>query len=67
MSIVTLNTFWWGWAIFPLGLLKLIIPLKSWRRLMGLLILGLASGWVWTNKMFLRMVNPVRIEAYGLD
>jgi len=67
VSFVTLNTFWWGWAIFPLGLLKLIIPLKGWRRLMGWLILGLASSWVWTNKMFLRAFNPVRVEAYGVD
>jgi 1-acyl-sn-glycerol-3-phosphate acyltransferase len=67
LLFLTLSTLWWGWAIFPLGLLKLIIPIPAWRRMMTWLVLGLANAWVATNRTYLRAINRLSVEVYGRE
>jgi 1-acyl-sn-glycerol-3-phosphate acyltransferase len=67
LMFLTVSTFWWGWAIFPLGLLKLVIPIPPWRRLMTWLVLGLANAWVATNRTYFRLANRLSVEVYGRE
>ncbi len=67
LLFLMVSTFWWGWAIFPLGLLKLVIPVPAWRRLMTWLVLGLANAWVATNRTYFRVVNRLSVEVYGQE
>jgi 1-acyl-sn-glycerol-3-phosphate acyltransferase len=67
LLFLILSTFFWGWAIFPLGILKLVVPIRAWRRLMTRLVLGLANSWAATNRAYFRVVNRLSIEVYGVE
>lgn len=51
LLIYAINTAFWATLLFILALLKLIIPFKSWRKLLGRMVNGLAVNWVGVNKI----------------
>ncbi len=62
-----LNTLFWMIPIFVMTLLKLLIPIKSWRKVCNILIDGSATNWISVNVFHQRLTNKTRLEVQGLE
>ena len=64
----TVNTLFWVTLLFILTFLKIIIPLKSWRRFLSPMLNGLAVNWVGINKINQRIFsNRNQWEISGIE
>ncbi len=61
------NTLFWMIPIFLMTFLKLLIPIKSWRKICSILIDGCATGWISVNCFHQRLTNKTRVEVQGLE
>lgn len=54
-------------VLLPLAVLKFLLPLPAWRRLMTQLIVGVATSWVGANAVIYRLMFPLawQIELNG--
>jgi 1-acyl-sn-glycerol-3-phosphate acyltransferase len=49
------------------ALLRLIIPLSGWRRVMGRVMTAIAEAWIGNNSLVLGTMGALRIDVRGLD
>ena len=61
------NTIFWVIPIFIIAFLKLIFPLKIWRKLCDRALNWLASNWIAVNNLNLRLVGGTRWDVRGLE
>ena len=61
--IIALNTFFWCVPIYVLGLIRLIIPSTEGRALIAGPMDRAVDGWVSVNRMLIKLLNIVSIEA----
>ncbi len=67
ISLMTLNVIAWCTVLFTVALLKLLVPLKSWRRLASRVMTALAEGWIGTNNAIFRTMGSLPLEVRGLE
>lgn len=69
ISIVVylLNTAFWSMPILLISGLKLLLPLKGWRRLCTRMLNYLAGCWVGVNKISQRLLCRTQWEVSGLE
>lgn len=63
----TLNTLFWCALLFCVALLKAMLPLKSWRRQCNRILNLIASRWIATNNLNLRVMNHIHWDVRGLE
>jgi len=64
---LAVNTIFWVIPIFIIAFLKLIFPLKIWRKLCDRALNWLASNWIAVNNLNLRLVGGARWDVRGIE
>jgi 1-acyl-sn-glycerol-3-phosphate acyltransferase len=67
ISLMTLNVIAWCTVLFTVALLKLLVPLKAWRRLTSRVMTALAEGWIGTNNAIFRIMGSLPLDVRGLE
>lgn len=69
LSVIYLavNTLFWGSLLFAVTLLRLIFPLKAWRRICGRAAIWIAENWVQMNNIGLLLTRKIEIEVDGIE
>jgi 1-acyl-sn-glycerol-3-phosphate acyltransferase len=67
LLLYTLNTIFWCLLLFIVALFKFMIPFKPWRRLCDLVLNCISNNWIFCNNLNVRLTNPIRWDAQGLD
>jgi 1-acyl-sn-glycerol-3-phosphate acyltransferase len=67
ISLMTLNVIAWCTVLFTVALLKLLVPLKAWRRLTSRVMTALAEGWIGTNNAIFRTMGSLPLDVRGLE
>jgi len=67
ISLMTINVIAWCSVLFVVALLKLIVPLKAWRRLASRAMTALAEGWIGTNNAIFRVMGSLPLDVRGLE
>jgi 1-acyl-sn-glycerol-3-phosphate acyltransferase len=63
----TLNTVFWCSFLFPVALLKAIVPHRGWRRQCGRILNWIASCWIAVNNLNLQIMSTIRWDIRGLE
>lgn len=63
----TVNTLFWGLPLLGVALLKLILPIRRWRRFCDWVLNSMAGGWIAVNNLNLRIMNRIRWDVEGLE
>lgn len=66
-TILFINTILCAIQLFPLAVIKFIIPFKWWRRITGIVLVRVANNWVFINSMFIHYCFPVEWKITGLE
>ena len=61
------NTIFCSLLIYVVALVKLLIPVRSWRIACGKIANAIAQGWVWFNKAGLKLTKRIRWDVQGTD
>lgn len=67
LTVVTLNTVFWVPILVLFSLLKLMIPIHSFRREISKLLVSIATNWVWTNTHIHKLIHGNKIQVTGLE
>jgi len=67
LMIYLVNTVFWALPIFILALLKLVIPIKPWRKFLSWILNGLAANWVGINKINQQIFANTRWHVSGIE
>ena len=59
------NIAFWALFLFPLTLLKVLLPVKSLRRRIGLALAWIGEGWISCNKVWMNLVQRTRWHVSG--
>lgn len=66
-TFIVINTLFTATLLFPLALIKFIIPFKWWRLYVGKLLIKVANNWVFRNSCFFGFFYPIEWNISGLD
>jgi len=67
LAVIAANTVLWFTPIMVFTLLKLVVPVRSFRRLMTRWIMVMGENWVGFNALVFRIVNDVEWNLRGID
>jgi 1-acyl-sn-glycerol-3-phosphate acyltransferase len=67
LIVVTVNTIFWASLMFLVALLKLAIPLDSWRIPCSRLLNAIGQNWVGCNNLGLQLTKQIRWDVEGID
>lgn len=62
-----LNTVFWSILIFIFAFLKLLIPVKSWRKLCTGILYSMVNNWIGVNNYNQRIFSNIRWDVSGTD
>ncbi|WP_448215202.1 acyltransferase [Endozoicomonas sp. 2B-B] len=66
VSLLIINTLFLSLPLLCFSLLKLVVPLKSFRRLMGRIAHSVAELWISINSLWIRALSGTRLNISGL-
>jgi 1-acyl-sn-glycerol-3-phosphate acyltransferase len=67
ISLLALNVIVMVPVLMVAALLRLVIPLRRWRRFMGRVMTAIAEAWIGNNRVILATMGALRIDARGLE
>jgi 1-acyl-sn-glycerol-3-phosphate acyltransferase len=67
LVVVAVNTIFWGSLLFLVALLKLTIPIDSWRISCSRLLNAIGQNWIWCNNLGLQLTKDIRWDVEGAD
>jgi len=67
LFLMFVNVVVWTVPVLLLHGLKLLLPVRGWRRFWSRVQNGLGTVWISLNNLNLRLTNPVRWDVAGLD
>ena len=67
LLILLLNTLFCAAQLFPLALIKFIIPIPWWRSITGKILVRVANNWVFVNSCFVRYFYPIEWKITGVE
>jgi 1-acyl-sn-glycerol-3-phosphate acyltransferase len=66
-SVITINTLFWFVPLIAFAILKLLVPLTSFRRVMTRWIMAMGENWVSMNARILALGNFTEWDVRGLN
>jgi 1-acyl-sn-glycerol-3-phosphate acyltransferase len=63
LSLIVLNTLVHATPLLAFALLKALVPLRSWRRALTPVVIGLAEGWIATNSAMVDHLTRTRMRV----
>lgn len=67
LAVLALNTVFWAVPIYLTALLKLFVPVRSFRRACDGVLNGCANAWVGVNNLSQRIFCNIRWRVQGLE
>jgi 1-acyl-sn-glycerol-3-phosphate acyltransferase len=67
LFLLVLNTLFCAVVLFPLALIKFIIPIPWWRFITGKVLIRVASNWVFVNSFFIHLFYPIHWRITGIE
>lgn len=67
LGIVSISTVFWFIPLMLFTLLKFLIPVAGFRRLMTRWVMGIGENWISCNKAIFSAANGTRYTVKGLD
>jgi len=67
LTVYTLNTIFWCSLLFPVALLKALVPHAAWRRRCGVVLHFIAVRWIAVNNWNMRLISRLRCKAKGRE
>lgn len=67
LILYILNTLFWALPILIFAILKLIVPLRRWRRVCLKVLDGCATGWIAVNIFIQRLFYRIKWDVEGLE
>jgi len=64
---LAVNTILCCLLLYMVALVKLVIPIHSWRIVCGKLANSIAQGWVGINSLGLKLAKDIRWDVQGID
>ena len=65
--LLLVNIFFWVPLLLCVALLKLVLPLAGWQRLLAPLPLFIAEAWISCNSGWMRLTQHTQWDVQGLD
>jgi 1-acyl-sn-glycerol-3-phosphate acyltransferase len=65
--LYVINTIFWTTPLFITAFLKLIIPLKRWRKFCNIVLNGIANNWIAVNNFNQWFTNKIEWDVTGLE
>ncbi|OGP15456.1 MAG: acyltransferase [Deltaproteobacteria bacterium RIFCSPLOWO2_02_FULL_50_16] len=65
--LVTLNTIFWTLLLYPIALLRLLIPIPLWQRGCYHVLIGIAETWIACNDISFRLTQKTQWDIQGLE
>ena len=62
-----LNTLFWTGPLFLVAPLKAAVPFRTWKRICNRLADGIASNWIFVNKINMRLTSRTQWDVQGLE
>lgn len=62
-----LNTVFWTTPLFLIAPLKAAVPVRSWEKFCNRIADGIASNWVFINKINMRLTSRTHWDVKGLE
>jgi len=67
LSVLVLNTIFCAVQLFPLALIKFVIPIPLWRKITGKILIRVANNWVFVNSYFIHFFYPIEWKVTGVE
>jgi len=67
LLILIVNTLFCAAQLFPLALIKFIIPIPLWRKITGMILIRVANNWVGVNSYFIHFFYPIEWKVTGVE
>ena len=67
LFLLILNTLFCALQLFPLALIKFIIPFEWWRKIIGKIVVKAANNWVFINSYVILQVFPIEWNIQGTE
>jgi 1-acyl-sn-glycerol-3-phosphate acyltransferase len=64
-SLMALNVIFWVPILMVVALARLLVPLPSWRRLTGAVMVWLAEAWIRCNGAIFQLMGVLRLTVDG--
>ncbi|MCP4753695.1 MAG: acyltransferase [Proteobacteria bacterium] len=64
---LVVNTIFWACLLLAVTVLRLVIPVGSWRRLCGVMAIAIAENWIFFNNQGLLLTRKIEFEVEGLE
>jgi 1-acyl-sn-glycerol-3-phosphate acyltransferase len=65
--VLVLNTLFCAAQLFPLALIKFVIPIPWWRSITGKVLIRVANNWVFVNSYLIHLFFPIEGEITGVE
>ena len=67
LLLLFLNIIFCAAQLFPLAIMKFVIPFKWWRNILNRILVRVANNWVLVNSMAIHYFFPVKWNVTGLE
>lgn len=67
LLLYVINTVFWVVQLFAIAFLKLVIPLRGWRKICDILLTGIANNWIAVNNFNQWCTSRIRWDVTGLE
>jgi 1-acyl-sn-glycerol-3-phosphate acyltransferase len=67
MVLLYTNTLFWFSFLLPIAVLKLMVPIRGWRKFCGLLLNGIAVSWISVNNFNLSWSQRIQWDVRGME
>jgi 1-acyl-sn-glycerol-3-phosphate acyltransferase len=67
LLLYVLNTIFWTTPLLFIAFLKLIIPIKGWRKICNITLNWIANNWIAVNNVNQRFTSKIRFDVAGID
>ncbi len=67
LTSLALNTVLWCGFLFLVTFLKIVVPLKHWRKLMGKVAIAIANTWILFNSTAIDIARLIKCDVEGIE